>query len=370
MSNQRTNETWADQCLSFNETTEASSRDTKNISQPSELQSVAPPPSQNSQPFSSDSRQSPGRTVRELAHKLSQQKLQLGGCHQPQPDVSASIAPLPPPPLSAATNPKDLDLAHPPDFPGLHQWPTLEVDENPESLDDIFSQEPPHLSLLAVAHRRSQLFRGESSSMGTGAGAGNGEGSSRSAGSRLRKQLSSQFRDSLRPINTLASQARVEEMISSGTQCNVQNTPAPTTPTPTSSTSITVPVPVPVTAKPDPDPNYVFSPMNLEVDEAYCNGTTDVVEDDMSFVEAVMSMRRAGAPSGVRKQVVNGIPLRYQLSADAALRCQTVVKSRPRMRRRKKTGRSDSVISSAVTSAVSSPVIPPSIPSPHLNPYH
>ncbi|KAK4219298.1 hypothetical protein QBC37DRAFT_154559 [Rhypophila decipiens] len=324
--------------------------------QSSSLPTPTPPPSTS---------RSPSRTVRELAHKLSQQNLRLEenstaqAINPPSLDaaVSASVAQsISQPPLPKPVISQDLailpDVSDPP-------WAALEVDDEAEGSEDVLKNDPPYLSLLSVARRRSQYLRGESSSMGAGEG-----GLTRSSGARLRKQMSSQFRD--KPAATIANTARVEKMISSGTQCNVQNAaPASTSstaPAMTSSASTVVEPP-----KPQTTTDYVYSPMELEVDEAYCNGA-DTFEEDLSFVEAVVSLRRAGAPGGIRKTVVNGIPLRYQLSADAAMRCQTVVKNRPRMRRRK-TVRSESVASSAVTSAISSPVIPPSIPSPHLNPY-
>ncbi|KAK3325472.1 hypothetical protein B0H66DRAFT_125056 [Apodospora peruviana] len=310
------------------------------ILQPQTLASASSSSSTPLPTVSSDSRPSPGRTLRELVHKLSKQNLQLHGefsqqLQQPQPRSHPEPQTFPAPATS-------VELSDLPDLPTLQPWPGLEVDDDPEANANT----PAYLTLLSVAHSRSQLLR----HAGPSANPDEPE-PSRSDGSRLRRQLSSQFHD--RAIDT----GRFENMLATGTQCNVLNAPPATL---TSATSLP-----PVM---EPENGTDFPRMELEVDEAYCNGGPDIVEDEISIMESVMSLRRAGAPGGIRKHTVAGIPLRYQLSADAALRCQTVVRSRPRMRRRKRT-RTDSVASSAVTSEISSPVIPPSIPSPHHNPY-
>ncbi|KAM7209184.1 hypothetical protein V8F20_000522 [Naviculisporaceae sp. PSN 640] len=358
MHDHRLNEAEADGGLKLsNRPTEPLTGGGHEIPQHPELQS---PPISTSTPPPLASR-SPGRTVRELAHKLSQQNLKLTdqGSTQTQPqhleasELSSSnlTTTQASPPFPVISQ----DLSNLPDCTSSREWPILEVDDEPEASEDTATQDPPYLSLLAVARRRSQYFRGE----GSLRGGGEPPSGSLSPGARLRKQLSTQFRD--KPTTSVANTARIEQMISSGTQCNVQNMPLPTASTSTSATTAAPPKSEPVKR------DYVYSPMELEVDEAYCNGN-DTFEEDLSFVDSIMSLRRAGAPGGIRKQVVNGVPLRYQLSADAALRCQTVVKNRPRMRRRKKT-RPESMASSAATSAISSPVIPPSIPSPHHNPW-
>jgi len=157
---------------------------------------------------------------------------------------------------------------------------------------------------------------------------------------RLRRKPSSQL---------LTFHARVEEMISSGAQCNVHSGGSPGShPTPPSASHVRS---LPLV---DADPDCLFS-MELEVDEAYCN-SQNLMDEELVFAESLASLRRAGAPTGIlRKQTVAGIPLRYQLSAEAALRCHTVVRSRPRMRKRKNTR-----TASTASSAVSSPILRPS----------
>lgn len=152
--------------------------------------------------------------------------------------------------------------------------------------------------------------------------------------------------------------SRLENMIASETQCTVYSGPRPAA----SSLSPTRLAPI---LEPRASP-----PLGLEVDDAYTNGTADIEEEERAFNESLLSLRRAGHPDGIRKHVgMNGAgyPLRFRLSADAALSCQNVVRSRPRMRRRDKR-RPESVASSGVTSIMSSPRIPPSIPSPLLSP--
>ncbi|KAK1754826.1 hypothetical protein QBC47DRAFT_403233 [Echria macrotheca] len=97
--------------------------------------------------------------------------------------------------------------------------------------------------------------------------------------------------------------------------------------------------------------------IQLEVDESFCSNndtvmsfdnTDDFLELDRARFESYLANRtaRAPAPTGqmmagsgagtMMRRNVDGIPLRYRLSADAALRCQNLVRSKPRMRRRKK----------------------------------
>ncbi|KAK0669020.1 hypothetical protein QBC41DRAFT_113835 [Cercophora samala] len=162
-----------------------------------------------------------------------------------------------------------------------------------------------------------------------------------------------------RHASARALEARLQAMIDNETQCNVRSEPLPPPPPPPAAT-ITRPwlappgVGEPAFIEVDPDcamPNWDGS---LEVDE---NHTGDVSLDDLAA-----SARHAHAPSGVRKQSIGGVTLRYRLSVDAALRCQNVVRNRPRMRKRDKS-RHGSTMSSAMTSAISSPVIAPSVPS-------
>jgi hypothetical protein len=92
---------------------------------------------------------------------------------------------------------------------------------------------------------------------------------------------------------------------------------------------------------------------DLDADDADAGG---VAEPPGDLADEGISLRYASGPGGIRKYTVGGIALRYRLSADAALRCPNVVRSRPRMRRRHKTRHGDAG-SSAVTSAVTSPAM-------------
>ncbi|KAK4669257.1 uncharacterized protein QC763_201330 [Podospora pseudopauciseta] len=168
------------------------------------------------------------------------------------------------------------------------------------------------------------------------------------------------FKELRRHASARALQARLQAMIDNETQCNVRSEPMPPPPPPPPPAAtiprpwLAPPVGEPVIIEVDPDcamPNWDNS---LEVDE---NDTSDIALDGL-----VSSARHAHAPSGVRKQSIGGVALRYRLSVDAALRCQNVVRNRPRMRKRDKS-RHGSTVSSAMTSAISSPVVGPTIPS-------
>ncbi|KAK3684898.1 hypothetical protein B0T22DRAFT_202388 [Podospora appendiculata] len=276
----------------------------------------------------------PRTVVDSLAHKLSKQNLQLDGRGSVQPQIQS----LPPPTHLLTPQP----------------WSGLDIDDE---------QHQPHVS-EGLPGRSLPLSLSSHSDAGRQLDVDEAE-ITRPEPSRLQRQRSRQFND--KSNSTRAVHPLLESMISTGTQCNVQSAqnaplpPPPPTPTPITSLARLEPI-----IEPDPD----LQTMELEVDEAYCNGTTTTLTDeDMLFVDNIMSLRRAGTPGGIRKHMIGGVALRYQLSADAALRCQTVVRSRPRMRKRKNHTRPNSVASSAITSAVGSPVIPPSIPSPHSPTY-
>ena len=73
----------------------------------------------------------------------------------------------------------------------------------------------------------------------------------------------------------------------------------------------------------------------LEVDPAYCNGLSgQAADDEAALLERFRAMRRVIVPGGAVRRSVGGVPLRYRLSADVALGCPNVVRSRPRMRKR------------------------------------
>jgi hypothetical protein len=173
---------------------------------------------------------------------------------------------------------------------------------------------------------------------------------------RLSRQRSSQFHNN--PNNSVAIQALVEGMIASGSQCNVHRvSPPPLTPT---SAERLGPI-----LEPDDEVKLDAGCMDLQVDDTYANGQiSDAEKEEMYLIETMMSLRRAATPAGVRK---TGF-LQYRASADAALSCANVVRSRPRMRRRKRTHRG-SMGSSMVSSAFSSPIIPPSLADEPLVPF-
>ena len=161
---------------------------------------------------------------------------------------------------------------------------------------------------------------------------------------RLSRQRSTQFHNN--PNNTRAIQNLVEGMIASGSQCNVHRTsPPPLTPT---SAERLLPI-----LEPD-DEMTIDVGLELQVDDAYLHGPTSATEKEEAFlIETMMSLRRAGAPAGVRKVGT----LQYRASAEAALNCTNVVKNRPRMRKRNRLH----CRSSKASSTVSSRIIPPSL---------
>jgi hypothetical protein len=168
---------------------------------------------------------------------------------------------------------------------------------------------------------------------------------------RPRRQPSGQLRPGDR---------RVEEMIANGEQCTVRGEPPPTP-----SASLAPPRTRPIAATPafiEPDPDCAM-PTELEFDAD--GGISELPRD---YEGSHTPLRYTTGPGGIRKYNVGGVALRYRLSADAALRCANVVRSRPRMRKRTKT-RHGSGASSAITSAVTSPAMS-SAPSPPLPATH
>jgi len=165
---------------------------------------------------------------------------------------------------------------------------------------------------------------------------------------RLSRQRSSQFNNN--PNNSTKIQTLVEDMIASGSQCNVHRvSPPPLTPT---SAKRLGPI-----FEPDDGMKFDAGCAELQVDDAYVNGpasSSDTEREESLLIETMMSLRRAGAPGGVRKLGL----LQYRAATDAALSCANVVRSRPRMRKRNKMHRG-SKASSIVSSSFSSPVIPP-----------
>ncbi|KAF5017548.1 hypothetical protein F66182_10510 [Fusarium sp. NRRL 66182] len=79
----------------------------------------------------------------------------------------------------------------------------------------------------------------------------------------------------------------------------------------------------------------------LEVDEGYCED-----EENLSWLQAPVSLRSAGMPDGIKKRYDLG----YRRSADAASRCRNTIHSVPRMRRRdkKKSRQPQSIVASGM----------------------
>ncbi|KAH8785317.1 hypothetical protein F5883DRAFT_85168 [Diaporthe sp. PMI_573] len=128
---------------------------------------------------------------------------------------------------------------------------------------------------------------------------------------RLRRQPSSRCLKEAAAIG--ATQTRVEGMISAGTQCNVYTPPL-------------VPV-VPIEADESNGMDHGVVATTLEVDDNV--GGDD--ESELALIDRLLTLRRASGTLGIRK---SGFPL-YRSSTDMALRCQNLVRNKPRMRRRK-----------------------------------
>ncbi|KAG8168440.1 hypothetical protein KVR01_001189 [Diaporthe batatas] len=127
---------------------------------------------------------------------------------------------------------------------------------------------------------------------------------------RLRHKPSSRCLKEAAAISAI--QSRVEEMISTSTQCNVY-------------TPSLVPV-VPIEADDNVTSHEVVGTI-LEVDDN--PGGDD--ESELALIDRLLTLRRASGTLGIRK---SGFPL-YRSSTDTALRCQNLVRNKPRMRRRK-----------------------------------
>jgi hypothetical protein len=91
----------------------------------------------------------------------------------------------------------------------------------------------------------------------------------------------------------------------------------------------------------------------IDIDENYVAGTSTIA-DEAALIESIRARRRAGTPSGSGRRNVDGMPLSFRLSSEAALRCQNLVLSKPRMRKRKKPReRRDSAAPSETTTVYS-----------------
>ncbi|KAG0652981.1 hypothetical protein D0Z07_0114 [Hyphodiscus hymeniophilus] len=132
---------------------------------------------------------------------------------------------------------------------------------------------------------------------------------------RLQRQLNVQLQSCEIHVRDIG--ALVENMITSNSQCRVINVNRPFTPSTT----------LPEEGEMEVDPAEEFHETREEdVDEGYCEGVVD--EDE----ETEMSLRRASAPTGVRKYNI-----RYGRSADVInIGGRVKVRNVPRMRRRRK----------------------------------
>lgn len=316
-------------------------RDASQTPQPSPSSVDAPSPD-------NAGKSSPTRTVERLARKLSKQNLQLDrqkhGQLQAQPQ---------PQPLSL---PSPAALPNVPEPPSFREWAGLEADGQPQQ---HFA--PPHSAshitpwLLSVPGPSEPIEVDESYVKRPDEG--------RLDVKHPRRRPSGYLRGghvSKRPVDP-----RLEGMIANETQCSVRAEPPamPTISTPSSPSASTAgqtgTIQAPFIV---PDPDYVVPNGALEPDDNEDEGMTDILREELGLAEGSIPLRAAIGPGGIRKHTVGGISLRYRLSADAALRCANVVRSRPRMRKRAK-NRHGSTTSSAATSVAPSPVIPPSVPS-------
>jgi len=177
----------------------------------------------------------------------------------------------------------------------------LEVDSD----DDMSSPAPTTTTTTTSIPIPTPSPHAHSASVGGGSGGG-------LACRRMQRQLNTQLQLStshMRDLNTL-----VEHMISSNSQCRLQPR--------SSQACMRGPVPIPL--------------HDLAVDPADNGGVEESLEIDEGFCEAErrcedeMSLRNAGAPSGIRKYG----PMTWGRSSDACVGGRAKVRSRPRMRRR------------------------------------
>lgn len=283
----------------------------------------------------SDSKPTPENSVDSLAQVLSEQNLRLDDDHRFVRRQSQLSSPSISPQLPAMS------------MSPTHICPDLQIDDEPQ---------PGYGDLHSLRHfptsRASLTRRFEAD-----------ERLTLSNNMRLRRQHSSHFNNN--PSNLRTIYDLVEGMIATGEQCNVRTAAPPAPSTPSSATDNTTTRLAPIleprlSSRMDLDADFV----QLEVDEAYLTGGQPQDDkEELSLLEKALSLRRAGTPGGIRKLG----PLQYRGSADTALRCANVVRSRPRMRKRKKTGAFSSRGSSVVSSSFPSPVIPPSRPTSELS---
>ncbi|SPQ22149.1 278ef6d8-b725-451a-8455-5e973fe3d499 [Thermothielavioides terrestris] len=177
--------------------------------------------------------------------------------------------------------------------------PALDVGE-PIVIDEAYAEQPDHPRLLEL--KQSQ-----------------------------QRQTSGQLRGS---SNARLVDQRLEDMVITGTQCNVRSEPGPSAPGTTTTTTTTTTPSRPPSSYPimnaapafiELDPDCAMPTPDLEVDDTCAEGI-DIPDDLFSFspAEGSISLRSASRPGGIRKYTVGGVSLRYRLAADAALRCANV----------------------------------------------
>lgn len=301
-------------------------------------------------------RSSPGRTnVDKLVKKLSRHNLQLGNRPRGQPH-----SPQPPPPPQPQPQLQKQPLALPdssPNSPG--PWPRIEIGTQ----SDQPAPASPYGRISAWGPL-PVLDAGEPIEVDEDEGHSETLDVKKLGFKRVRRQPSGVGMRS-NAVSARSVESRLEKMIADQTQCKVRNEPLSSTTPSTTSQHITVIPAEPCSIEVDPDyamPNFIDD--ILEVDPQYLNGDSEMTaEANVLMEDSRLALRSAAGPSRVQKYSAGGVQLRYRLSVDAALRCQNVVRSRPRMRKRDKS-RFPSAASSAVTSGVSSPVVPPTQPYP------
>ncbi|KAK1984844.1 hypothetical protein LZ30DRAFT_585336 [Colletotrichum cereale] len=143
---------------------------------------------------------------------------------------------------------------------------------------------------------------------------------------RARRQRYSRFVNN--PSNAPAIEARVRDMISQESQCNVN--PA--------LSLLSLPSTVPTYPRlpkieadgfPETDPMASY----LEVDEGFCDES-----EGLYLMQRALVADKGRLTSSTSDAIRKFGPLRYRGSAETALRCRNVVRQRPRMRRRKEPG--------------------------------
>ncbi|GAB1313942.1 hypothetical protein MFIFM68171_04152 [Madurella fahalii] len=310
-------------------------------------QTVQPSPSPAGTPSPDPpGKSSPTRAVERLARKLSKQNLQLD--RQKHDQLQTQSQPLSLPSPAALRNVSEL--------PSFREWTEPEAGGQPQQ-----HSAPSHLAshitpwLLSVTEASVPIEVDESYV--------NKPDEGRLDVKYPRRRPSGYLCGGY--ASTRLVDPRVEDMIASETQCSVRAEPPPTPAISTPSSS-SAPTARPTrTIQPpfiEPDPDRTMANCGLEPDDDEDEGMTDVLREELGLVDGGIPLRAAIGPGGIRKHTVGGISLRYRLSADAALRCTNVVRSRPRMRKRAK-NRHGSTTSSAATSVAPSPVIPASVPS-------